>query len=117
MKLNFNLDVTVFEGSLDSFLYPNSIAMSTALKTLPFETENIYYWLDYDKTGSKKAMERLEAGDYVFLWKQFFDDYNMDVSSVDKLDFSDVYQICKNNKVRVNFKKYFSNNKMDIVFL
>ena len=71
LKLNFSETITIFEGSLDSFLYYNSVAISTANRDIPFDSENIQYCYDYDTTGIKKSIERFLAGDTVFLWKLF----------------------------------------------
>jgi predicted RNA-binding Zn-ribbon protein involved in translation (DUF1610 family) len=117
----FNVDltrpITVFEGPLDSFLFPNSIALSSLHMNVPFESESLRYLLDYDKPGQDKALELLKEGKTVFLWKNFLKENDIKISR-SKVDWTDVMVYCYLNGKRItNVSKYFTNDKYDVVYI
>lgn len=117
----FNVDfgkvITIFEGPMDSFLFPNSIALASLHAQIPFEFEGFRYLLDYDEPGQKKTMELLKEGQYVFLWKKFLQDNNIRMNK-SKIDWNDTIVHCvMNNKTLTGLSNYFTNNRYDVVLL
>lgn len=116
-NIDFSKIMTVFEGPLDSLLFPNSIALSSLHNSLPFEYDSIRFLLDYDEAGQKKAMELLSKGKSVFLWKKFLTEHNIKLRSK-KIDWSDVMVHCMIEQKRIgSISSYFSNDKYDIIHI
>lgn len=114
MNVDYNKKITIFEGPLDSFLFPNSIALSGIHKNLNVDIEKKRFWLDNDKIGREKSIELLESGEEIFLWHRFLKDY--DIKKEIK-DLNDLILILRKKKIQIypaHFEKYFSNNKMDL---
>jgi len=113
LNINFDRNVTVFEGPMDSFLYDNSIALSGAHNVLDFEIENMQYWFDNDETGKKKAISKIKEGNKIFLWKKYLND-NSIMEHIK--DLNDLIIYSKNNGIKLlPFDNYFSNNKLNII--
>lgn len=116
-NIDFSKIMTVFEGPLDSLLFPNSIGLSSLHNSLPFEYENLRYLLDYDDAGQKKSMELLSNGKSVFLWKKFLKEHDINIRSK-KLDWSDIMVHCRIEQKRIgSISSYFSNDKYDIIHI
>lgn len=116
-NVDFSRPVTVFEGPLDSFLLPNSIALASLHTRVPFETESFRYLFDYDKPGQQKALEFLKEGQTVFLWKNFLKDHDIRINR-QKIDWTDVIVYCYINQKKISgLSKYFTNNKYDVVYI
>ena len=109
--VDFNKQVVIFEGPMDSFLHNNSIANTGANKTMPIDVP-VKYWYDYDKTGIKKSIEYIEKNQYVFLWSKFIQDFEL--PNRQKWDLNDFVIYAHNNNMKMpNFTKYFSNDPLD----
>jgi hypothetical protein len=106
--------ITVFEGPLDSWLCPNSIALCSINNSFPFDVNNKRWFLDSDKTGREKMRSLLESGDQVFLWGKFLKENEM--PNRDKWDLNDIVNYVRStgNKIR-NLDNYFSSNVLDII--
>jgi len=116
-RVDFDKTVTIFEGQMDSLLYPNSIAMSGGNKSLPIDMELFRYLLDNDKTGIKNSVTQIGEGHEVFLWKKVLQDYNI-IRPVK--DFNEFYIIMKKKGLNVNYlelNKYFSKDEFNIEYL
>lgn len=115
LLVDYNNPIIVLEGPMDSFLLKNAIATCGAGKSIPLELK-FYYMYDSDTTGNKKSMEKLDNGDYVFLWEKFKKEIGLPNRS--KWDFNDVIKYCKDNNCRIPYvMNYFSNDKFDIIDL
>ena len=115
LLVDYNNPIVVLEGPMDSFLLKNAIATCGAGKSIPLELK-FYYMYDSDATGNKKSMEKLDNGDYVFLWEKFKKEVGLPNRS--KWDFNDVIKYCKDNNCRIPYvMNYFSNDKFDIIDL
>jgi hypothetical protein len=115
--VNVYKPVIVTEGPMDSFLLPNSVATAGANKHLSVELP-FWYMYDSDKTGKQHAIEKLQAGQKVFLWGKF--KQSIGLPRRDKWDVNDVVLWCRQNKpqdFRINWLDYFSDNKLDMIFL
>ena len=113
-SLDFTKQITLFEGPLDSFLFKkNSIANGGANKSFPLDIP-IRYFYDKDKTGVKKALEKINEGSSVFLWEKFLKDINAPYRK--KWDFTEVLLFIKNEKIPTpNLEFYFSDNPLDSI--
>ena len=113
--VNFGKPITLLEGPFDSFLVHNAIANCGANKSFPIDLE-IRYLFDNDTTGTKKALEKLNEGNKVFLWDKFLKNKNMPYRK--KWDINDMYIWAKENHVQFNkyeLDRYFSDDALDIM--
>lgn len=119
MNVNIAKPITYFEGPIDSFLFGNSIGLSSVHNHPPFENANTRFLFDFDTEGLKKSRQYLMEKKSVFLWRKFLKDYPMiEWIEGQKLDFNDVIIQLRSNKIyEVPFTKYFSNDKMDSLWL
>ena len=116
-NVDFTRPITVFEGPLDSFLFPNSIALASLHTRVPFESESFRYLLDNDRPGQEKTLEFLKEGKTVFLWKNFLRENDIRINR-SKIDWTDVMVYCHMNEKRLsNVYKYFTDNKYDVVYI
>lgn len=120
LNVDLTLQITVFEGPLDSFLWKNSVAISGVGNDFPIEAADLRFFLDNDKAGNIKSMEYLKQGHMVFLWKKFFTD-RPDIKALGKIkDLNDLIIKCKINKIslsQMEIKNCFSNNKLDCALI
>ncbi len=111
--VNLSLPVTVFEGPLDSFLYPNSIATCSVENKVPFEMDGLRFWDDWDDAGRSKSTERLMNGEFVFNWGKFLADHS--ISTNGKWDLNDLVNYLRSTGTKIKrFEGYFTNDKLDI---
>lgn len=115
LNLDYNQPITIFEGPFDSFLFPNSIAIAGAHMHSPIEAENLRFWFDNDETGKQNAIKELKKGHHIFLWKKYLKKVNM---APDIKDLNDIVIQSKINNIELlPFEEYFSNKKIDMIFL
>lgn len=113
--VDFDRPVTLFEGPLDSFMYKNSIANAGANKSFPIDI-TVRYWYDDDKTGIENSLEKINNGEYIFLWSKLKRD--LELPQRKKWDLNDLIIYLKiNNKSIPRFENYFSNDIYDIIDL
>lgn len=112
-SVNFANQITVFEGPLDSFLFPNSVATCSVENKVPFEMEGLRFWDDWDEAGRGKSAERLMAGEEVFNWGKFLFDHNLPKDR--KWDLNDLVNHLRKtgDKIR-RFDYYFTTDQLDI---
>jgi predicted RNA-binding Zn-ribbon protein involved in translation (DUF1610 family) len=116
-NVDFTRPITVFEGPLDSFLFPNSIALASLHTKIPFESESFRYLFDNDKPGQEMSFEFLKDGKTVFLWKNFLKDNDIMINR-SKIDWTDVMVYCRINGKKIsNISKYFTDNKYDVIYI
>lgn len=111
-NVNPYMPILVTEGPFDAFLLPNCIATSGASKTFNINL-NFYFVYDSDKTGTKYALNRLENGNYVFMWTKLKQDYKL--PDRPKWDINDFFiYIREHHLPRVKYwSKYFTNDILD----
>ena len=137
MMVDFEREVTMFEGPIDSMFIPNSIGLATAGRsTEEFdEIPTIRYMFDNDVTGKKKMMEKLRRGRKIFIWEKFlketgierdWDNFlkNTDKNNRDKYpkqigDLNDLVIAAwlTKNKCLNKLMDYFTNSKLDAYHL
>jgi len=137
MLVDFQREVTMFEGPIDAMFINNSIGLATATRsTEEFdEIPTVRYMFDNDETGKKKMMQKLKRGKKIFTWQKFFKETRIDniwenyLKNIDKNE-RDKYpkQICDlndlviaswltKNKCLSNINEYFSDSKLDAYHL
>jgi hypothetical protein len=97
--ISFNDQITIFEGPMDSWLWPNSVALCSVENKFPFEVENIQYWYDWDNAGRHKHSELLSEGKKVFNWKKFLLDHELPINK--KWDLNDLVNYLRAKKIKV----------------
>ena len=137
MMVDFQRDVTMFEGPIDAMFIKNSIGLATATRsTEEFdEIPTVRYMFDNDDTGKKKMMQKLKRGKKIFTWEKFFKDTKINmtwdqyISSVSKNerdkypkqigDLNDlvIASWLTKNKCLSNINEYFSDSKLDAYHL
>ena len=137
MMVDFQREVTMFEGPIDAMFIKNSIGLATATRsTEEFdEIPTIRYMFDNDDTGKKKMMQKLKRGKKIFTWQKFFNEtkradiWDNYLSGVDKNerdkypkrigDLNDlvIASWLTKNKCLNNINEYFSDSKLDAYHL
>jgi len=137
MLVDFQREVTMFEGPIDAMFITNSIGLATAGRsTTEFdEIPTVRYMFDNDTTGKKKMMEKLKRGKKIFTWEKFFKEtkidtewekylLNIDKNERDKYpkqigDLNDLVIAAwrTKNKCLSNLNDYFSDSKLDAYYL
>jgi len=113
--INYTRPVTLFEGAFDAFLFKNSIANAGANKSFPLELP-LRFFYDKDKTGMKKAMEKMNNEEEVFLWQKYLNEIQAPYRK--KWDLNDIFIWAKENKIKLpNPENYFSNDSLDMLDL
>ena len=106
--------ITTFEGPMDAWLCPNSIALCSINNPFPFDVTNKRWLLDSDKVGRVKARELLEEGEQVFLWTKFLKENIF--PERDKWDLNDVVDYLRSTGKKIKrLDNYFSSDKWDII--
>jgi len=106
--------ITTFEGPLDAWLCPNSIALCSINNQFPFDVSNNRWFLDSDETGRKKSRQLLEQGEQVFLWGRFLKE-NL-FPEREKWDLNDVVNYLRSEGKKVKrLDNYFSSDKWDMI--
>jgi predicted RNA-binding Zn-ribbon protein involved in translation (DUF1610 family) len=118
MNLDLSRNITVFEGPLDSFLFPNSVGVCSAKNDFPFDVDDLRYFYDNDATGKDWAMRKLQDGFPVFLWKKFIEENELSLHESKIKDLNDLLIMIKRHSLKVQkFAKYFSTDKYDMIWI
>ena len=117
-QVDLNRPITAFEGPLDSFLFPNSIALCSAKNSLPFEIEGARYFYDNDATGREWSVKRITEGKPVFLWKKYIQENELIMFEHKIKDLNDLLIFIKRSKKPCKkFAEYFSTDRYDIIWI
>lgn len=117
LRVNIYQMITIFEGPMDHFLYPNSVATCGIGHEMPLDLDNRRWFQDNDKAGVKHALDNLEKGESVFLWKKMLDEQPQLYGSKRK-DYNDIYiNGMLKNKPPGMLDEYFSSHKHDGIYL
>lgn len=108
--INISIPINIFEGPLDSFLCPNSLAVS-GIKDCPYNFTTNRWIYDNDKTGKTAAIDRCNNGETVFLWTKYLSENNI----IGIKDYTDLWIYCKSKDIKIpNIENYFSQSQYDI---
>lgn len=117
-QADLNKPITVFEGPLDSFLFPNSVALCSAKNSMPFEIDGSRYFYDNDDTGRDYSLKRINEGKPVFLWRKFLTENELLDTPTKIKDLNDLLiHIKKSGKPCKRFVDYFSDSKYDAYWI
>lgn len=117
LELDFKQPITVFEGPLDSFLFKNAVATCSSKLDFPLEMGNLRYMYDYDIAGRDAAMQKLQNGYPVFLWKKYLEDTGIPHNNK-KIDLTDLLVYAKRKGIQLpRFSEYFSKDKFDAYWI
>jgi hypothetical protein len=112
-NLDFNRTITIFEGPMDSWLWPNSVGLCSLENRFPFDLDNKRYWYDWDKAGIQKSMDLLSKGETVFNWGKFLEENG--ITKNRKWDLNDiVIHLRSTGKKIKRFDNYFTNDVLDL---
>ena len=118
LQADLNKPMTVFEGPLDSFLFPNSIGICSAKNSLPFEVEGCRYFYDNDATGREWSLKRIQERKSVFLWRKFLEENELSGYGYKIKDLNDLLILLrKENKKCKRFIDYFSTDQYDAIWI
>jgi len=117
-QVDLNRPITVFEGPLDSFLFPNALALCSAKNSLPFEIAGARYFYDNDRTGKEWSMKRISEGKNVFLWKKYIRENELIMFENKIKDLNDLLVFIKKSKKSCKrFIDYFSEDRYDMMWI
>lgn len=117
LNMDLNKPITVFEGPLDSFLYKNSIATCSSNIDPPILVNQYRYFYDWDAAGRNAAMEKINRGSPVFLWKKLFKELEI-AEPTKKMDLTDLLIMSKRNNIKLpKLSNFFSSDKYDIYWI
>lgn len=118
LQIDLNKPITIFEGPLDSFLFPNSVGICSAKNSLPFEVEGSRYFYDNDQTGREWSLKRIQEGKPVFLWRKFLNENELSYTETKIKDLNDLLlYVRKHSKKCKRFVDYFSEDKYDAIWI
>lgn len=126
-NVNYEQNITIFEGYLDSLFMPNSIGavgVNTDFSILTNDELDIQFFFDNDNAGKKKTKEWLYKGYKVFLWDKLKTDLSKKYPDSFKYkiwfdnNIKDLNDLMKKEKIHYKeLYKYFSSNKFDIIYI
>jgi len=134
LNVDFEKEVTVFEGFLDSLFFPNSIGLIGAsgsndlLNFLMSADDEIKlrFFYDNDTTGISKATKLIKEGYGVFLWNKLFDKlikkntgYNAKEKLYKIIDLNDLVIKSRNTNINKSLRldRFFSQDEFDLLYL
>ena len=119
MQVNFQRDVTLFEGPIDAKFMVNSIALATAGRnTEEFdEMATVRYLFDNDDTGKEKMMQKLKKGRPVFMWSKFLKENKLDTYNIKDLNELVVKCFELKNPALKTIDQYFTTSKLDLWYI
>lgn len=127
LNIDFEGEITIFEGFIDSIFMPNSIGavgINTDYSFLVNNDLNIRFFFDNDDIGKRKSHEWLRKGYKVFLWEKLVTSlakkdkdphsyrkwFNLNIKDLNKL-----MQLVPMHWKELN--KYFSTSQFDVLYL
>lgn len=114
-SVDFSKPVTIFEGVIDSFLQPNSIAITGADKPTEMfdDISTVRYLFDNDPAGRRVMESKLKRRKSVFMWNKLVRDYKVQEKVK---DLNDLFIYCwkRKNEAIKNLDKYFTDAPIDI---
>lgn len=107
--------VTLFEGPLDSMLFPNSCGLLSVKNPWPFDCLRRYF-LDDDEAGRKKSLQLMKAGESCFMWDAYKRDKGLTFAKIK--DYNDLVVIAKEKQIDLSdVQNYFSSDILDTLGL
>jgi hypothetical protein len=118
---DFTRPVTIFEGAIDSFLVPNSIAITGADKPTDMfdDISTTRYMFDNDLAGKRVMESKLKKRKSVFMWNKLHKDFKLQPRKIEMKeikDLNDLIEYCwktKNEAIK-KIDEYYTNNPLDL---
>jgi len=125
LRVDFTQNVTAFEGPIDAKFMTNTLGLATVNRDLDIfdDIPTIRFFFDNDKAGTNAMRDLLRDGRYVFMWKKFIADFNLNNYKLDYMyeikDLNDVIKICYKHKLNAHqyINKYFTNSSFDSIYI
>ena len=130
LNVDFERQITVFEGYLDSLFFPNSIGLvgvNTDYRFLESNGFDIKYFFDNDAAGFQKSEEKIKDGFSVFLWGKLFSDIvdKKKSNDPDKFlyrinkvkDINKLAELSPNPYKNLKLYEFFSSDILDIKWI
>ena len=114
-NINVRNRIIVTEGPMDAFLVHNAVASAGANKNIPLKLQFCYLY-DDDETGRKHAIEKINEGQYVFMWDKLKSD--LGIPDKKKWDVNDIIVYLNSTNrgnIKIPWSNYFSNDMFDII--
>jgi hypothetical protein len=120
LNVSYDLPIHVFEGYLDSIFFPNSVSSSGKsgnIDILLNNDLNLKFIYDNDKGGIDKAINMIDKGYSVFLWKKLLKDIGIKHKFIK--DINDLVIHYGNDNIYRDLKldRYFSIDQFDKIWL
>ena len=121
MMVNFQEDVTIFEGPIDAMFMHNTLGLASAGRSTEEldEIPTIRYMFDNDEVGKKKMIEKLKKGKRVFMWSRFIKENKMNIYNSQIKDLNDLVISSweHKNKCLTKVNDYFTDSQLDVYYL
>jgi hypothetical protein len=118
LQVDLNKPITIFEGPLDSFLFPNAVAICSAKNSMPFDIEGSRYFYDNDETGRTYSLKKIQEGKGVFMWRKFMEENELLTIDTKIKDLNDLLIFLrKTRKPCKRFADYFTDNRYDAIWI
>lgn len=121
MLVNFQEDVTVFEGPIDSLFMQNTLGLASVGRSTDEldEIPTVRYMFDNDEPGKNSMLKKLKKGKRVFMWSKFLKETNMNIYKNKIKDLNDLVMVSWENKSKclTNVNKYFTDSQLDAYYL
>lgn len=116
-EADFSKPVIIVEGPIDSLFIENSIAtLGTKFNDELIEPiKQRYFLFDNDNAGRDAALDQLNKGEYVFMWKRFISNFAF---SSEKIDFNNLAILLNKQKFKFEeLKPFFTNSILMKAFI
>lgn len=125
LRVDFTQQMTAFEGPIDAKFMRNSLGLATVNRDLDMfeDIPTVRFFFDNDRAGSRAMLQLLRDKRFVFMWKKFISDYNLDYYKPDYMDeikdLNDVMKICFKHKLNAHqyINNYFTNSSLDSIYI
>lgn len=119
LTVDLTRNFTVFEGPIDAKFMRNTVGL-TGVKKQIIDFNDIptaRYFFDNDIEGKTRMIEKLKDGQTVFMWEKFIKDYNIPRKKIKDLNDIVKYEYEHRVGCLYNLDKYFTNNRLDLIFI
>jgi len=121
MRVNFQEDVTIFEGPIDSLFMHNTLGLASVGRSTDEldEIPTVRYMFDNDEPGKKKMLEKLKKNKRVFMWSKFIAETNMNIYKKKIKDLNDLVMVSWESKSNCLSKvnNYFTDSRLDAYYI
>lgn len=121
MLVNFQEDVTVFEGPIDAMFMQNTLGLASVGRSTDEldEIPTVRYMFDNDDPGKMSMLKKLKKGKRVFMWTKFLKETNMNIYKNKIKDLNDLVMSSweNKNKCLTKVNEYFTDSQFDAYYI